>query len=247
MAIVTLDGGQSSAAIGGQGTTFIQQKVQGEFPAAPDSLIQSKLADCIRDFYTTTAAWREVIGPYNIAANQQTLDINPVDQYSQFQYLLGAFLFPSTPGSNQTQPIKPLSRRPFGLMFSNPGPYPLWYWMETPSRMWLYPQPAAALGRSLWLYGALLPLVNTPVLPPIAITHHLDALMSGTIHRLCRMPKKPWTDKDAAEEHRRIYVKEQRKARDLANRSYSNATAPWCYPSFAGRNNHGVMTWGVRG
>lgn len=255
MAIVTLDGGQSSAALAGQSTTFIQQKIQGEFPAAPDSVIASKLSDTIRDFYTSTAAWREVIGPYNISSNQLNIDINPVDQYSQFQYVFGAWLFAPTGsvganvlGACQAYPMVALPRRAFGLQFQTPGPYPLWYWMETPTRMWLYQPPQAALGQVLWIYGALLPLVNTPVLPPIATTHHLDALMSGTIARLCRMPKKPWSDKDAVMEHERIYKRESRKARDLANRSYTNATAPWRFPSFAGTNNNqGTSQMGIFG
>lgn len=252
MALVTLDGGQSSAALAGQGTIFIQQKITADFPAAPDNLIASKLSDTIREFYTNTGAWREVIGPYNVGALQQNLDINPVDQYSQFQYVMGAFLFPSSPGSNQQQPMRPLPRRPFGLNFQTPGPYPLWYWMENPTRMWLYPQPQAALGRALWLYGILVPLVNTPVLPPIAITHHLDALMWGTLARLFRMPKKPWSDPTEAQENQRMYKKECLRWRDVANRSYSNATAPWRFPSFAGTynnqgNGQGGMQWGVRG
>lgn len=245
MALITLDGGQSSAALAGQGTTFIQQKIQGEFPAAPDPVIASKLSDTIREFYTNTGAWREVIGPYNINALQQNIDINPVDQYSQFAYVLSAFIYPSYPGGNQTQPLMPTPRRLFGLNYTSPGPYPLYYWMETPTRMWLYPYPQNALGQSLWIYGILVPLVNTPVLPPIAVTHHLDALMSGTLNRLYRMPKKPWTDKDAAMEHLRIYRKESLRWRDVANRSYSNATAPWSFPAFAGSNNNSTQQWGT--
>lgn len=248
MAIITLDGGQSSAALAGQGTTFLLQKIAGEMPAAPDPVIQSKLSDTIREFYTDSGAWREVIGPYNLGQNQQYIDINPVDQYSQFQYVLNARIFPSIPGGNQEQPLRPTPRRLFGLNYTQPGPYPLWYWMETPTRMWLYPYPQTSLGKCLWLYGILLPLVNTPVLPPMALTHHLDGLMSGTLSRLFRMPKKPWTDKEGAMEHDKIYRREKLKARDLANRSYSNATPPWHYPSFAGRNsNHGTSVWGVRG
>lgn len=258
MAIVTPSGGQSSAAIAGQGTTFIQQKIQGEFPAVPDNVLASKLSDTIREFYTNTGAWRENIGPYNISANQLNLDINPVDQYSQFQYVLGAWLFAnpgavgaSVLGPNQPYPMTALPRRAFGLQFSTPGPYPLWYWMETPSRMWLYQPPQAPLGQVLWIYGILVPLVNTPVLPPIATTHHLDALMSGTIARLCRMPKKPWSDKDYAMEHGRIYKKESLRWRDVANRSYSNAVPPWKFPSFAGRNgsngSQGTSQFGIFG
>lgn len=247
MALVTLDGGQSSAALAGQSTLFLQQKIAMEFPAAPDTLIASKLSDCIREFYTNSGAWREVIGPYNVSALQQVLHVNPVDQYSQFQYVLNAFIFPSTPGGNQEQPMRPSPRRLFGLSYQNPGPYPLWYWMETPDRMHLYPPPQNSLGKTLWVYGILLPLVNTPRLPPIATTHHLDALVWGTLWRMYMMPKKPWTDATLASQYRKEFKREMLRWRDVANRSYSNATAPWTFPSFAGRNNHGTSQWGVRG
>lgn len=244
MAILTPDGGQSSVAMAGYATSYFINKILTEMPAAPDTLVASKLDDCLRDFYTNTGAWREVIGPYNLVAGREDVFLNPVDQYSQVQTVLDVWLFPATPGGNQEQHLGVSNKKLFGL---TPAPAPLWYWMESPDHMHVYPAPPTNLGQILFVYAIKLPLTNTTRLPTIAITHHSDALMWGTLSRLCMMPKKPWSDKDAAAEYMKLYRRECLRARDFANRSYSKSTPPWRYPGFAGRNNHGTSVWGVRG
>lgn len=230
--------------LNGQDTTFLQQKIALEFPAAPDTLIASKLADTLREFYTDSGAWREVIGPYSLTANRETVFLNPVDQYSQLQYVLEAWIFPSTPGGTDRQYLRPSPRKLVGV---DRSPQPLWYWMENPDTMHLYPVPPSNLGQVLYVYGVMLPLINTPRLPNMAITHHQDALVWGTLARMYRMAKKPWTDAALAAQHQSLFRREVLRWRDVANRAYSNATPTWRYPSFAGRNNHGTSVWGVRG
>lgn len=246
MAIVMPDGGQSSTALNGKSTDFLMNKIILDMPAAPDALVASKLSDVLRDFYTNAGAWREEVGPYRISPGRETVFVNPVDQYSQFQYILGARIYPSIIGGNQSQMLKPSPRKIYG---TDTG-LPLWYWMENPTTMHLYPVPSTAqvTGQVLWLYGILLPLINTTRLPDMAITHHQDAICWGTLARLHMMPQKPWSDKNAAAEYMKMYRRETLRWRDVANRSYSNATPRWQYPSFAGNNsNHGTSQWGVRG
>lgn len=245
MALVTLDGGQSASAINGQSVDFIVNKVLMEGPAAPDTLVRSKTLDVIRDFYTNSGALREQIGPYNLGVGQETLYLNPIDQYTQMQYVLQAWLFPTTPGGTQKQFMKPTTRQ---IQTNNlDGPLPTWYWMSDPTTMHLYPIPQTNLGKILWVYGIVMPLTNTGAMPLISTTHHLDALMWGTLARLFAMPKKPWTDMTLAAQFKRDYRREMLRWRDVANRSYTNTTPQWRYPNFAGRNNHGTSVWGVRG
>lgn len=244
MAILTPDGGQSSVVLAGTATSYIVNKILLEMPAAPDTLVAAKLDDCLRDFYTNSGAWREVIGPYNLVNGREDVFINPVDQYSQCQAVLDVWLFPSVAGGNDTQFLRPSPRKLYGV---NPAPNPLWYWMETPDHMHVYPTPPSNLGQILFVLAIMLPLTNTTRLPNMAITHHLDALMWGTLWRLTMMPKKPWTDVGASQNYARMYKREMLRLRDLANRSYSKATPEWRFPSFAGRNNHGTSVWGVRG
>lgn len=244
MAILTPDGGQSSVVLAGTATSYIVNKILTEMPAAPDTLVASKLDDTLRDFYTNSGAWREVIGPYNLVSGREDVFVNPVDQYSQCQYVKEAWLFPSVAGGNDTQFLRPSPRKLYGV---NPAPNPLWYWMETPDHMHVYPTPQSNLGQILFILAIMLPLTNTTRLPNMAITHHLDALMWGCLARLTMMPKKPWTDVGASQNYQKMYRREVLRWRDVANRSYSNATPDWRYAPFAGRNNHGTSVWGVRG
>jgi hypothetical protein len=244
MAILTPDGGQSSVVLNGAATSFLVNKIILEMPAAPDTLVASKLDDTLREFYTNSGAWREVIGPYNLVANREDVWVNPVDQFSQAQYVLDVWIYPSTPGGNQQQRLGVSNTKLYGV---TPAPYPLWYWMETPDHMHLYPSPPTNLGQVLYMLAIMLPLTNTTRLPNMAITHHQDALIWGTLARLMMMPKKPWTDVDAAREYGKMYKRETLRWRDVANRSYSKSTPPWKFPGFAGRNNHGTSVWGVRG
>lgn len=244
MAILMPDGGQSSSAVNGQNTTFIALKVLQEFPAAPDTLIESKLSDVLRDFYTNAGAWREVIGPYKLSAGRNTINLNPVDQYSQLQYVSEVWIYPSFQGGNDRQFLRPSTRK---LVGTDVSPTPLWYYMPTPDIMEIYPVPTVTLGQVLYVFGMLTPLTNTARLPNMSTTHHLDALMWGTLARMYRMAKKPWTDMTLAAYYEKEYRREKLRWRDVANRQNSNGTPQWRYPSFAGRNNHGTSVWGVRG
>lgn len=240
MALITPDGGASSVALNGVSTTYLTNKIVMEAPGMPDALVASKLFDVLREFYTNAGAWRERIGPYKVKPNRNVVYVNPVDQYSQFQYVLEAHLYPF-PGANQKQPLRPT---PTPLQGTDVGT-PLWYWMTDPTTLNLYPTPTAAA--DLYIYGILLPLINTPKLPDISTTHHADALMWGTLARLFKMPNKPWTDQKLSAEYQREFRREMLRFRDVANRGYTNAIPQWRYPSFAGRNNHGTSVWGVRG
>lgn len=241
MAIVTPNGGSSSVALNGISTTYLANKIITEAPGIPDALVGSKLYDVLREFYTNAGAWRERIGPYTVRAGRPILYLNPIDQYSQFQYVLEAHIYPSSPGGNQKQPLRPSA---VPLQGTDVG-MPLWYWMTDPTTMNVYPTPDKDY--PVWAFGILLPLINTPRLPDIATTHHADAIMYGVLARLFRMPQKPWTDQKLSAMYMKDYRREMLRWRDVANRGYTNAIPQWRYPSFAGRNNHGTSVWGVRG
>ena len=64
MAQVTLDGGASSAALGGQTITYVEQMVAQQVGGCPDTLIESHLTRVLNDFYTRSTAWRDTLQPY---------------------------------------------------------------------------------------------------------------------------------------------------------------------------------------
>ena len=234
MAFVTLDGvGQSANAVAGQSTTYIVTKILTRLPAVPDSLVNSELQDVLRHFYTMSTGWREVVGPYNVAQGvgspSNPIQLNPVDQYRQVQYVLNAWLYPSINGAQFPQQLIGSTRLLVGPDVSPPS---RWF-MLRPSDMQLYPVPDKNYGAILYGYTVLIPVVNTTWLPSIAITQHLDALMWGTMARLCRMKGKPWSDGQMASDYDRMYRAEIVRVRDEANRAYSGMDTAARFPPFA--------------
>lgn len=225
--------GQSSAAVNGQSLEYISQQVLQQCPGCPDALAQSVLQNVIREFYYKSTGWREVIGPYNITNGVNVINLNPVDQYSQCHFVLDAFVYPDTDGSNTPRFLRPASRQIFGSDVSAP----LWYYMDGPDRMILYPVPDQSYGSLLYVYMSLLPVVNVGQLPNISISHHFDGLFYGTLKRLGEMPNKPWSIKNqqTLNEWGRINRQQIMLARDIANRSFSRVDSPIWFPNFAGR------------
>lgn len=237
MATVVLDGGQSSIAIGGQTIDYITTLLLQEVSGAPDGLVRSKLQLAMREFYSMSTGWREVVGPYVVATNIDELDLNPVDQNSSVQYVHNAYLVGvETPG--QKTPLSVSTRFIQGPDVGDPRAF----FMLTPSKMQLYPVPNRTLGRVLYAYCTLIPTAGAIILPDIAFTHHLDGLMAGAFQRLYGMPKKPWSDKELAASYNKKFRREILLARDFANRGYGSADTPFRFPTFA--NSPGQQTNG---
>lgn len=235
MPIVTLDGGQSSAALGGQVIPYVEQLVAMQIPGAPDTLISAMLTLVLREFYTKSTGWRDLVGPYNVQTDPY-VQLNPVDQNRQLQFVLHAYLFPWE-GSDTPQPLVPQTRKPVG---GSPQP-PSRYYMETNDVMLLYPTPDKDYGNILFVYASLIPTSTAAILPNYAYTQHTDALMWGTMARLYAMKKRPWADKEMAMDFEKKYRREILIARDIANRGYGPGDTPFRFPHFAGRGGSQVL------
>lgn len=232
MALVTQTlGGQSSAAVNGQSLAYITQQVLQQCPGCPDTLAQSVLQNVIRDFYFKSTAWRDNIGPYTLTP-QASVNLNPVDQYSQCHLVLDVFMYPNPNGGNTPQHLLPMDRKRFG---NDVGP-PLYYSMQGPDQMIVYPFPDKVYN-TLYVYMSLLPVLNAGMLPNIAITHHFDGLFYGTLYRLCSMANKPWTVKDGEllREWKRMAQQNRSLARDIAQRGFAPVDGRARFPNFAGR------------
>lgn len=241
MPIVTLDGGQSSVALGGQTMDYVAQLVAQQIQGAPDPLIASQLQLVAREFYTKSTSWRDTVGPYNIQTGKDVIDLNPVDQNTQVQFVLGAFTLLSS--AQSPTPLVPTTRKPYG---GSPN-LSVAYYMQQPSVMQLYPVPSTSLGKVLYVYAALIPSQNANLLPDISYTQHVDALLWGTFARLYRMSKKSWSDKDLAMLYEKKYRQEILMARDIANRGYGPSDTGVRFPPFAGRAGSQVIPRAVGG
>jgi hypothetical protein len=230
MPIITLDGGQSSSALGGQLVPYIKQLVAMQIPGAPDNLIDATLALVLREFYTKSTAWRDTVGPYAISTDP-FVELNPVDQNSLLQFVLGAYIYPFN-NNNCPQWLTPLPYPPIG---GNPSP-PSRYWMKSNDVLVFYPVPDQNYGPLLYVYGALIPTTTKAILPNYAYTQHVDALQFGVMSRLYSMKKRPWGDKEEAARLDRKFRQEILMARDIANRGMGPNDTPFQFPNFAGRS-----------
>jgi hypothetical protein len=240
MASVTLDGGQSSSAIGGQTIDYITNLLLQELSGAPDGLVRSKLQLTMREFYTKSTGWRQVVGPYILATNIEEFDLNPVDQNSSVQFVHAAWLLGiEQPG--QKTPLQVSTR----LIQGTDRGQPRAFFCMSPSRLQVFPVPNQNYGRVFYAYCTLIPTAGAIVLPDIAFTHHLDALMSGVMYRMCSMTKKPWSDKDLAAAHFKNYTREINVWKDFALRGQGPADMPFRFPSFANAPGMQLVGGGV--
>ena len=123
MAIIIPSSGQSSSAVSGQSTQFLRYNVLQQCAGAPDTLVDTVLQNVLRDFYFMSTGWREVLGPYFIPALQDSIALNPVDQYSSVLVALEAWLYPSMVGGNSRKNLRPLSRRAIGNQTGQPDTF----------------------------------------------------------------------------------------------------------------------------
>lgn len=229
MPIVTIDGGQSSSAVAGRTLQYLGALAAQQLPGASDTLIQSQLVLVMRHFYVESTGYRAVVGPFSVIVGKQNTYLNPVDQDTEIAFVLEAYIFPTPVGGNQKQTLPPSTR----LVLTNvPGP-PTSHFMVTPDTLVVQPVPDQTYGAVLYVFAALRPSFGAINIPDIAITHHLDGILAGLFERMYRMPKKPWTDKEAAEKYARLYKTEIAKWRDFAIRGQGSADVPFVYPAFA--------------
>lgn len=234
MAIVTQSPqSQSSAVINGQSVEYFTQQLQQHCAGLPDSLANSVFMNVVREFYYKSTGWREILGPLTLSQGQNILYLNPVDSYSQVHLVLDLFAYPDFTGGNTPRYLHPAPRQKFG---ADTGP-PTQYYMQVPDEAVLYPVPAQNYGQIMYAYCIMMPVINAAQLPNFSVTHHFDGLFYGSLYRLCSMPNKPWTVKDAAmlRDWRSTYRREIAMARDIANRSWSKTDTPFTFPNFAGR------------
>lgn len=240
MAIITLDGGQSGAANGGQTLQFFNNVVAQQCGGAPDTLIQTTLLLTLREFYTKSTAWREIIGPYNIVGGRTDIDLNPVNQNKAIQFVLYAYMYPFPVGAGVNSVPTFLAPSARHIVGGNPE-QPCQYYMKKNDLMSLYPVPDQNYGQCLFAYASLLPVNSAAVLPTESFSLHLDAIVSGCLARLYAMPRKSWTDKGSAMEHQKKFRQEILMWRDFANRGNGPADTPFRFPPFAGRSGSQVL------
>lgn len=221
--------------------TLLTQLVLQELNGCPDPLAIAQLQRVIGDFYTFTTGWRDIVGPYNVAQGVDTIALNSpviaadtiVQQNANVQFVLSAWLYPNMGGSagNMRQWLVPVSRKVVGNNVNRPSTY----FMTKPDTLVMYPVPDQTYGTILYAYASLVPIPVVTQLPAIATSHHLDAIIAGTLAKLMGMSRKPWSDKAEAANQMLLYRRYKAAWRAFAERNYGPNDKLVLFPSFAGR------------
>ena len=195
-------------------------------PGAVEAVVQSELRNAIEWFYRESRAWRVTeLGPYAVAEGQDTVYLNPADQYSRVTYVLGAFL---NEGGAVT-PLTAATEMPQERLVDKPRVY----FMEAPDVLRLYPRPSSSLGAVLYVSASLTPAADFVRVPDVAVTHHFDAILDAALARIYAMPNKPFTNYDLAAAFERRAKRSVTLFRGIADRAYSTGEKRWVFPPFS--------------
>jgi hypothetical protein len=181
--------------------------------ALPDSVRQTFFTHA-RRFYRRSRVWRVTIPGLCVTPEAYRFPLNPVDQYADVCFVEGARL----------------GRFPLSV---TDGPDP---WMTTgrPSRIWMpdlhnvevWPLPTEHIEETLTVEVSVQPRRDANHLPPEALTHHYEALVSGVLGDMMFQPKKPYTDAAMAALHARRFETEVSRAVSIRLRSNAERSLP---------------------
>jgi hypothetical protein len=162
-----------------------------------------------QDFYRGCRAWRELLGGF-VIPNDGNLQVwlNPVDGNADIAYVERVWW------ANADEPQ---------TLGHNGGQAPLW---RVTNGHDLHVSTGAndnPGNRLIWAEVSCIPTSRRPdfVLPPVALTHHRDTLVSGVLAVMFGSPKKPYTDLNAAALHERRFVSGIAKWRGTQDRGYT--------------------------
>lgn len=202
------------------------QPLRSRLAGATEALILSELMATVREFYLQSNAWREQIGPYSIYGGRDLVFLNPVDNYSNVNYIWGVWM--QLADDNRVD-LKPQTVR----VTNNQTGEPTHYQCADPYVVRLWPMPEVNMGMILYVDCSLVPLPDATRLPNIAASHHYDAILDGAMARMLMMPNKPWTNPILGLRLSQTFRRNCIQFRAQAAQGYAKHDPAWKFPSFA--------------
>lgn len=231
MATITCDASSELTSNCGQSLDVWMKPLLARLRGAVPAVVRCELKAAIREFYLKTSAWREDVGPYNLKANRDTIYLNPVDAFSNVQFVVRAFTVIN--GARRDLVAHSI---PFAPALT--GEKPEKFHMQDPYTMVIDPIPTADLGRVLFIGASLVPTSDAEKMPAIATTHHFEAILDGALARLYMMPNKPYSDPLRAGAHQINFRRGISFWRDTAQRGNTFMDRPFQFPPFANQGRH---------
>lgn len=158
-------------------------------PEVPDMLAERQLVLTTKEFCNKTKYWREDLAPLYLIANIDTYRlITPPDSII---YELVFISHASGGRLTVTTPHKLLTEDP--TWRDRTGNPPTHFFRDGTDEVRLYPVPSANEAGTVIPRAVLTPSNDATTLPDVVLNDYYDAIVSGAVARLQRMPGKEWT------------------------------------------------------
>lgn len=193
--------------------------VMPELPGITTALVDFHLVWVARDLCERASLWRADFDPIDTVALQAAYDVSPSEPQAETVRLtrltVNAILLwdqswnedmpGCVPRYDSSEPPFVMSDDLTTLTLINPV------------------VPDCSVAGGLLITGAMKPAVGAKQLPDILLSNHADAMRFGTLTRLMRMSKKPWSDPALAAQYQRDFDNQAQFAATVAQRGNTRA------------------------
>jgi hypothetical protein len=186
-----------------------QDTLMQHLPGAIPESVEQTFFTHARRFYRRSRVWRETIPGICVSACANVIPLNPVDQFADICFIEQA----SLEGVPLTIVLEPQPWMTTGR--------PSRIWLETPHEARLWPQPVETFRGLVTLTVSVQPRRDANRLPPEALTHHYEALVSGVLADMLSQQKKPYTDGGLSAIHARRFETEISRLASLRDKGYT--------------------------
>lgn len=181
-------------------------------PGANPEAVKSTFLLRAQDFYRGSRSWRELLGGFVIPTDGKLqVWLQPVDDKADVAYVERVWWA----NADEPQTLASVDGQQAPWRVTNGHDLHVWTGAnDNPGN------------RLVWTEVSCTPTARQPdpLLPPHALTHHRDTLVSGVLAVMFASPKKPYTDFNSAALHERRFVQGIAKWRATADRGYAGGS-----------------------
>ena len=168
-------------------------------PAAPDTTMRSALATAASEFLAATHIWRQTIDPVPTQRGESTYELYADAVIESILTMRHDGIVLRSLHAERLDP------------FSEAEGRPTHFWRVADNIVRLFPLPDAA--GLLEAYVAVKPSVKSPGVEDWIVDTWGGAIVDGAIWHLARVPSKPWSDIQMAQEHKQRFDRATAQAR----------------------------------
>lgn len=202
------------------------KEIAAKVPGAVEGYIYDQLKLVIKDFFQRTKAWRTIIGPFTIEADDGIYCLNPVDAYSNVIQVLAV--------TGNGRPLVQVDQRVLPRLFnySPSDNAPSRYYLEPYHTIKLWPVPAKDV-EDLYVTAALTPRLRSDNrIADWVVDQCYEVIKAGTLQRLHEEPDKMYSNTAKAEYWGKKYRSELARSRSVGAQGYGEVPQPWGFPTW---------------